>query len=95
MTLESISNFPIQWQNQSTKKGILGWYNFPQLYGKTNALEREKNQLFYYGVKGGDSKLENRRILYYGVWIDGKLNGNKTFGAMLRWHWSTGEKTLG
>lgn len=61
-------------------------YNFPELCGKNNALEREKSQLFYYGVKKGDSKLGNRRILYYGVWIDDKLNGNKTFGAMLRWH---------
>lgn len=47
-------------------------YHFPELYGKTNELERENNQLFYYGVKEGDSKLGNRRILYCGVWTDCK-----------------------
>ena len=47
--------------------------------------------LFYYGLKGSDSKLGNGKMLYCGVWIDGELNGQAPGAGLERRHWCIGE----
>lgn len=71
--------------------------NFPVLSEKAHLHCRAMpNELFYDGPKGGDAKLGNRKMPYNGVWMDGKLNGDRTFGTRLEgWYFSTREKSSG
>lgn len=61
-------------------------YNFPVLHAKTSLHYRVQriscrampNELFDYGLKEDNSKLENRKMPYYG-----KLNGDRKLGDSL------------